>query len=83
MKLKKKCKFTLDGKKYIYLARCIKDSKAPELFLVHWSQAKENIINLEYQVSQLSKKEELVMRSDEHSHLEFTLRSDEKIPSKL
>ena len=82
MKISKKCKFIFEGKKYFYLSKFSEELKTPELYLVHWNEAKENIINLEYPLKELQK-ETMILRSDEYSHLEFTLRSDEKVPQKL
>lgn len=83
LELPKKCRFLLEGRKYFYLAKCPAQGKTPELYLVEWTTPREAFSSVEYPLSDIARTEELVLRSDEYSHLEFTLRSDEKVPHKL
>lgn len=77
-----KCRFTSGEKNFIYFVRVGRERRMPELFLVEfaWEDGEEQIIPVD---GEMLESEEVELESGERSHLEFTLRSDEKVPEKL
>jgi hypothetical protein len=78
-----KCFFTFEGRMFFYLVKLNFEKGVPELFLVEWKHEGKSEKTIQICKKDAFTKSEISLSSDEQAALEFTLRSDEKVPETL